>query len=420
MKLSLRGPRGGSLLLRSGYILGYQGLGFLAGLLYGIATARALGPEGKGVLALLLTLYNMGSFLASLGLYQAIAYQVARAEIPPGRLVPTALILLALALAPVFTVILGLYGVLKGTAFQGLSPLLLGAALLMIGLDQVNFLLAGVAVGLNRAPEYFFWQFVGRASRAAGVVLLWLLNALTLYRVVGVILLFQFLLYSVGLYSSVRDYFHRMGGPKGWDPRVARKLLGYGLKDYLGGILQHGNYRMDYYLVNGFLGPGALGFYNVATGLAELLLHLPRSVAYALFPDVSSGRVQSRRQLFRIGGLTLLLAGAGGVVLALAAPFLVPFLYGEAFRPAVSPFLFLLPGALGLTWGMLAEVYLKGQGRPGLAAIATGIGFLFTVVFDLLLIPRFGVAGAAGASSLAYLAFAGVLTYLVLRRATPG
>jgi O-antigen/teichoic acid export membrane protein len=55
------------------------------------------------------------------------------------------------------------------------------------------------------------------------------------------------------------------------------------------------------------------------------------------------------------------------------------------------------------------SAYLQGVGRPGLYSAAIGAGLPVTVALDLLLIPPFGVMGAAVASTAAYVTTTAVL-----------
>ncbi|HEY6740408.1 MAG TPA: polysaccharide biosynthesis C-terminal domain-containing protein, partial [Actinopolymorphaceae bacterium] len=52
---------------------------------------------------------------------------------------------------------------------------------------------------------------------------------------------------------------------------------------------------------------------------------------------------------------------------------------------------------------------LKGRGRPGMVSIGTGIGVVLVVALDLVLIPAFGMEGAAVAAALAQTVTAAVL-----------
>jgi O-antigen/teichoic acid export membrane protein len=94
---------------------------------------------------------------------------------------------------------------------------------------------------------------------------------------------------------------------------------------------------------------------------------------------------------------------------AVAAPVVLPLVYGPAFSAATIPTWILLVGmAGGSVYGVLSA-FLSGIGRPGLTSIAQAAGLVVTVALDLALIPHLGIIGAATASTFAYLTTAGVL-----------
>jgi O-antigen/teichoic acid export membrane protein len=96
---------------------------------------------------------------------------------------------------------------------------------------------------------------------------------------------------------------------------------------------------------------------------------------------------------------------------------LIPFFYGIDFLPSVKPFLWLLPGILGITLSKIVSANLAGIGKPQYATYSSGITVVITVVLDILLIPPYGIVGAAIASSIAYLLSA-VLSVMWFSRET--
>ncbi|HET6921152.1 MAG TPA: polysaccharide biosynthesis C-terminal domain-containing protein [Jiangellaceae bacterium] len=107
--------------------------------------------------------------------------------------------------------------------------------------------------------------------------------------------------------------------------------------------------------------------------------------------------------------------------LALVTGVLLPWLYGEAFRPAIVPAYILIIGLAPEGLAGVATAFLYGAGRPGLNSLAMGFGVVVTVVLDILLIPRFNAVGAAVASSAAYLTTTCMLivAFWMVRRSYP-
>ena len=130
-----------------------------------------------------------------------------------------------------------------------------------------------------------------------------------------------------------------------------------------------------------------------------------------LGPDGSAKLV--RRQLPWLIGLGI----AGAVVLALAAGPLLPALYGQEFVESVVPAAIIAVGLVASPAGGLASGYLLGTRRPGTNSVLQAVGLLATLGLDVLLIPHFGVIGAAVASAIAYLV-TDLSTLLVVRHLT--
>jgi O-antigen/teichoic acid export membrane protein len=85
------------------------------------------------------------------------------------------------------------------------------------------------------------------------------------------------------------------------------------------------------------------------------------------------------------------------------------------FTGSINPFLFLLPGVVIFSLTNVLATYLTAAGKPGYNAAIAFISFLFTVIFDILLIPRYGMSGAAFASGISY-TMSSLMTVIVFWR----
>jgi peptidoglycan biosynthesis protein MviN/MurJ (putative lipid II flippase) len=92
----------------------------------------------------------------------------------------------------------------------------------------------------------------------------------------------------------------------------------------------------------------------------------------------------------------------GAAALAAASMVLVPVLFGDPFRDAVALVMVLIPATVVLGMNQLLSTAFRALGRPEVGSTSELIGVLVTVVALALLLPRYGVFGAAAASLLAY------------------
>ena len=181
-------------------------------------------------------------------------------------------------------------------------------------------------------------------------------------------------------------------------------LVRQGLPFYPGTLSQFLAARADVYLLAWLLAePSApLGFYSMAVAMAEIVYLFPNAVSTFFFPHVAgAAREDSDRQVATVSRVTLLLTGAVALVLVPIAAIAIPLLL-PGFEPSLPALYILLPGVVAISVSQVVSGYVAGLGRPGLAS-AVSIGALVTnVTLNLILIPRFGIAGAAAASLASY------------------
>jgi O-antigen/teichoic acid export membrane protein len=100
--------------------------------------------------------------------------------------------------------------------------------------------------------------------------------------------------------------------------------------------------------------------------------------------------------------ITIVVVAAAAVVLGLLAEPLLVIGFGEEFRGGTATVRLLLVAMVPLTVARILAGDLKGRGRPGLVSAVMAMTLVLTVMFDLLLIPLWGIEGAALASVIAY------------------
>jgi O-antigen/teichoic acid export membrane protein len=90
------------------------------------------------------------------------------------------------------------------------------------------------------------------------------------------------------------------------------------------------------------------------------------------------------------------------VGLGVLADTFVPIYYGDEFRPAIEPLLLLLPGVLGFAFARPIIAVGEGIGSMKNLILATGSASVLNIALNLVLIPRFGMYGAAVSTSIGY------------------
>src|SRR5207245_6302566 len=81
---------------------------------------------------------------------------------------------------------------------------------------------------------------------------------------------------------------------------------------------------------------------------------------------------------------------------------LVPLIYGPAYTVAGTLFVLLLPGMLAISLHLVIDSFFAGSGFPPISMWSAAGALVAKIGLNLLLIPRLGLNGAAGATSLVY------------------
>jgi O-antigen/teichoic acid export membrane protein len=191
--------------------------------------------------------------------------------------------------------------------------------------------------------------------------------------------------------------------PISWNPPIAREALSIGVRGQLGNILQYLNLRVDQLFVPALLQLHAAGIYAIAVRVSEVVAQIASSAASLIFPAVARGTDTDSTVLTeRTIRITIVVVAAAAVVLGLLAEPLHVIGFGEEFRGGTATVRLLLVAMVPLTVARILAGDLKGRGRPGLVSAVMAMTLVLTVMFDLLLIPLWGIEGAALASVIAY------------------
>jgi O-antigen/teichoic acid export membrane protein len=166
-------------------------------------------------------------------------------------------------------------------------------------------------------------------------------------------------------------------------------------------------YHIDVVMLQHFRESADVGNYRAALTLAEFLWFVPLALQTVYVHSTSE--LWSRNQTRKISSLaskttryTFLLTGIMAVGLAALADVAVPIYFGPDATPAIEPLLLLLPGALGFALARPVLAISQGQGTLRYPVAATAGAAVINVVLNFLLIPRFGMHGAAVATSIGY------------------
>lgn len=197
---------------------------------------------------------------------------------------------------------------------------------------------------------------------------------------------------------------HLKGIPPRLDRDVARFMWRMGSVLVVGDLLLLGLLWFDTFIVSFYLDKAAAGVYQTAYNFGLLLVTAATVLEVSLVPLLSQARARGGdlATAYHAGSiLALALAVAAIVLLVPLGPFILG-LYGPEFVAAYPSLLVLLGmGTAGALFFPVKAV-LAAVERPGLVVRLTLLELAVNVPLNLLLIPRYGILGAAIAATIAF------------------
>ena len=377
-----------------------------------VALARWLGPKDRGLLALLSYTNDLMVAVVTVGFSYAVAYFVSKKDAPRGAILGNSL-LLAAGLGVVFIPVFGFFGpqiahVLSRGQGGGVWRLV-GIVAVITFLDWCihNQLLGKLQFGRLNA--------LIAVSRVIALAAIVLLIGIAGWGVVGGLLsiIAAAVVMIVGSLLALRDVKPTV------DLALMRNMLSYGGRVSVGWIFSLVNYRADVFVLQAFVALRIVGQYVVAALVAELALLFSGAVQTSVNTLVAryEGEAAQAETIASSVRHGVILTAASTIGLAIFGGPLITIAFGEAFRPAVTPMYILLPGVTFLGVAAVVTGNLRGIGRPGMSSILAGVTVIVTLALDFVLIPLYGMNGAAVASTVAYTAY-GVMGVVVLARLT--
>jgi O-antigen/teichoic acid export membrane protein len=391
-------------------------LGLQAGT--GILTARMLKPEGRGELAAMILWPLFIASLTTLGVPSALIYHLRHQPELKTNLVTNAFIM-ATVMGIASSVITAF--ILPYWLHQYSPTIVWFAEIFLVTVPLCSVTLAG------RAALEAEHDFAG--SNAIQI----LTPSSTLIVLVGLLALHKLDAYSAAIAYIVAALpsfwlmvfrIRRAGISVGrMRVSVTKRLLSYGIRSYGVDLLGTLALQVDQVLVVSLLSASAMGSYVVVLSLSRMLNVFQTSVVMVLFPKAAG---HSKTDVLAMTGKAVRISGLAtaicGLLVCLAGPALLGLLYGAEYEAASGALrILVLEATLSGIVFVLAQAFMALD-HPGVVTILQALGLSLSVPLMILLIPIYGIYGAAIsllASTVARLLFVCIGFKLFLKTSAP-
>jgi O-antigen/teichoic acid export membrane protein len=182
---------------------------------------------------------------------------------------------------------------------------------------------------------------------------------------------------------------------------VSKEILWYTSVVFLGNFIQFLCYRMDIWFINYYHTKEEVGLYAFATKVSQLWWVMPQILAMFFFP-LTAIKQYDKKYFNKILKALFLLSFLTAMAAVLIYRFFIQYFTGGEYFGSYLAFIFLLPGVVFFSINIVLAAKFAGEGKVNINLKASLLCFVTIVLSDICLIPKYGINGAAIASSIAY------------------
>lgn len=376
-----------------------QILRMVAGLLVGIWVARYLGPAQFGIFSYAIAFTALFSSIAKLGLDGIVVRDLVLEPNKRDLYMGTAFWLKLIGSVATLAVMAFTVRFTSNDSATNLYIFIIASGIIFQSFEVVDF--------------YFQSQVLSKFVSVCKLGQLFVSSLLKLYLIFAGAGLFWFVLVSLidqitlglSLYLVYRhkevDEFYRH-----FDLMTAKRMLLDSWPLIISGFVIMIYMRIDQIMIKEMLGQKEVGLYSAATRISEVWYFIPILLTNSLFPSiVNAKKVNEGLYYARLRRLYMLMVWAA---IAIAVPmtflsnWLVIILFGEAYKDAGQVLMIHIWAGVFVFLGVASGKWLVNEDLQKYSAINTSIGAVVNILLNLLLIPKYGICGAAIATVLSY------------------
>lgn len=375
--------------------------------LIGVCIARFLGPSGKGLYNSIIVIPMLLISLGELGFRQSTIFHLGKKVFPEERIVSSAY--LFNILLSIFTFILAL--IIYNTYYKGDFSFLQQILATIIAVFSLN-LNASKSVLLAK-EKFGSFSKINWIPQFIHLLLLILLVGLFRFGISGTLIAFNIGLLISVIYGIILVNRLISINLKIFSVQIIKELLSKGIIYAIALFIIQLNYRIDILLLKKLVTYDEIGLYTIGINIAEILWQLPWAIGVVILSKSATN--YSNHQKYRISQayrVATLLTFLASIITYFIIPYFIRIVYGDDFINSVKITRILLLGVVIFTAFKIFNFRIAGIGKPSLSIYIFTPCLFLKILFNLILVPKFGIEGAAWASNISY--FFGTVAIIIV------
>ena len=346
---------------------------------------------------LLVQFVSIAVLFGMFGVNNSAVYFLGKKRMPQQELYGQIFLLAIFSSFAFFALTLVSRNFLSGSILRGVSTEHISLMALAIPLLTLNQISLSIILGLGRIMMYNILEITSYMLLFLNFLIFVVVFKKGIYGAYLSFAMTYFLMDCVYAFLLMRGLVLKIEWGK------MKDVLHYGLRSFLGPICLLLIFKLDSFILNIFSNIRAVGFYSIAVSFAELLPFVPLAVGTVLFPKLTSQETaRLHASTARVIRVMFSFLAFLCVIFLILGKRLILFVYGDIYSPSVIPLYILLPGYLFISFYYLFFSYFNAIDKPEMPTLVLIATLMIKVFASIFAVPRWGILGAATASSVSY------------------
>lgn len=380
------------------WLMGGKIVNMILSFFVSLATARYLGPSNFGSINYVAAYVSFFSSIASLGLSVIVIKEVSSGEEDDNKVIWTGILMRFLTAVASTIAVVAFFAIAKRN-----DPLLVPIAAL-----------ESIAILASAFDTFMYWfqgKLLGKYVSIAGVIAYLAMSLYRLYLLAnGADILWFAFATSVDTLVLALVLFIFYVKENGFRPVISlplgRKLLKQSYHYLISGLIAILYSKIDQIMLGDMLDKASVGLYSAALTIASLWGMIPsafiQSVSPILYKNAQTDRGMFLKRLKQSYAGIWFLNVCWSLAISLFSYWVVLLLYGAEYMGARKALIIVVWYSGISSLGSLTQVYLATENKNKYINYFALAGLVTDVVLNALLIPHFGITGAAVATLATY------------------
>lgn len=389
-----------AILSNTGWLFADKILRMGVGLFVGVWIARYLGPEQYGLWNFAIAFVALFGAFATLGLDSIVVRELVKNPERQNELLGTAFALKLIgAVVALFLAVVAIAFVRSGETLTLWLVALSAAGFIFQSLNVIDFYFQA-----NVKSRYTVYAANAAFILMTLVKIVLLISSAPLIAFawvgLGEVALTSFLLllaYRVN-HHNIRDWCYRFN--------TAKELLNHSWPLIFTSLAVMIYMRIDQIMLGQMLNHKSVGIYSAALRLSEVWYFIPVTVVASVYPSIIKAKQHGESfylaRLQKLYNTMVILALTVAIPMTFLSGWLVTFLYGNEYIESGKILAIHIWGSIFVFFGCAWNSWMLTEGYQKTILKLNILSLLSNVVLNFILIPKYGVTGAAFATAISY------------------